>query len=84
VDPRQERGYDVGAFDLAAFLSRAVDLFRSKEWTGGRDPARLAAHPDEVANGLKAMAESLGLEVVSDPRVSNGSFRLGLPIDEEA
>lgn len=84
VDPRQERGYDVGAFDLATFLSRAVDLFRSKEWTAGRKPARLAAHPDEVANGLKAMADGLGLEVVSDPRVTPGTYRLGLATDEDA
>jgi hypothetical protein len=82
VDPRQEPGYDLGALDLAAFLSRASDLFRSKEWTGGRKPARLAAHPIEVENGLKAMAESLGLELVSDPRVTAGTYRLGLASDE--
>jgi hypothetical protein len=83
VDPRQEHGYDVGTFDLKAFLSRAVARFRSKEWTGGREPSRLAAHPSEVANSLKAMAERLGLEVVVDPRITPGTYRLGLTSDEK-
>ena len=78
VDPRQESGYQPASFDLAAFLQRAIALFQSKEWTGGQRPGRLAVHPSQARDGLKAIAEGLGLEVVSDPLVSPDTYRLGL------
>ena len=78
VDPRQESGYRPASFDLAAFLQRAIALFQGKEWTGGQKPGRLAVHPSQARDGLKAIAEGLGLEVVSDPLVSPDTYRLGL------
>ena len=78
VDPRQESGYRPASFDLAAFLQRAIALFQGKEWTGGQKPGRLAVHPSQARDGLKDIAEGLGLEVVSDPLVSPGTYRLGL------
>lgn len=78
VDPRQEPGYDPATFDLAAFLSRAAKRLQSKQWAGGREPARIAVHPDQVANGLKPVADTLGLQVVTDPTVPTGTYRLGL------
>jgi hypothetical protein len=78
VDPRQEPGYDPSTFDLAAFLNRAAKRLQSKQWAGGREPARIAVHPDQMANGLKPVADTLGLEVVTDPTVPTGTYRLGL------
>ena len=78
MDPRQEPGYDPTTFDLAAFLSRAARRLKSKQWAGGREPARIAVHPDQVANGLKPVADTFGLEVVTDPTVPKGTYRLGL------
>lgn len=78
VDPRQEPGYSPVTFDLAAFLRRALQLFQTKTWSGGQKPARLAAHPDQVARGLQDVADELGLEVVSDSKVTLGTYMLGL------
>ena len=81
LDPRQDVGHNPPSFDLAAFLQRAIDLFQSKEWTGGQKPGRLAIHPDQMVVGLSALAESLGLEVECDPLVNPGTYRLALPKD---
>jgi hypothetical protein len=78
VDPRRESGYQPSTFDLDAFLQRAVALFRAKAWTGGQKPRRLAVHPDQLTDGLKPVAQALGLEVIRDPLVSPGTYRLGL------
>jgi hypothetical protein len=78
VDPRQESGYQPSSFDLEAFLQRAIALFQAKDWTRGQRPGRLAVHPEQRADGLEPAAEALGLEVVSDPLVSPGTYRLGL------
>ncbi len=82
LDPRQDAGHNPPSFDLAAFLQRAIDLFQSKEWTGGQKPGRLAIHPDQTIDGLSALAESLGLEVECDPLVNPGTYRLALPKDK--
>ncbi|MGD8463499.1 MAG: hypothetical protein PVI09_06500 [Anaerolineae bacterium] len=78
VDPRQEGSYNPASFDLALFLERAVALFESKAWTGGRKPRRLAVHPNQVTDNLTPVAEKLGLEILSDSQVSPGTYRLGL------
>jgi hypothetical protein len=78
VDPRQESGFQPSSFDLEAFLRRAIALFQAKDWTRGQRPGRLAVHPQQRADGLEPTAEALGLEVVSDPLVSPGTYRLGL------
>jgi hypothetical protein len=83
VDPRQEPGYTPRSLGLEAFLHRAIARFQSKPWTAGRKPGRLAAHPDDTADGLKALVESLGLELVEDPLVPAGTYRLGLPTSDE-
>ena len=78
IDPRLAPGYTPAAFDQAVFLSRAADLFQTKERWGGRPPAVVLAHPDQAENGLKSAAKALGLVVVSDPTVTAGTYRLGL------
>jgi hypothetical protein len=78
VDPRHEAGYRAAGFDLAGFLERAVGLFQSKAWTGGQRPGRLAVHPDEAGAELHQAAEELGLEVVPNPQVGLGTYRLAL------
>jgi hypothetical protein len=78
VDPRQEGGYGQGGYDLEAFLSRAVELFKSKPWAGGKNPSRLAVHPDHVTKDLESAADALGLEVLGDARVMAGTYMLGL------
>jgi hypothetical protein len=83
VDPRPERGDSPRTFDLGAFLRRATTRFQSKPWTAGRQPGRLAAHPDDAVEDLKPLADSLGLELVDDPLVTPGTYRLGLPIGDE-
>jgi hypothetical protein len=89
VDPRYEVGYSPAAFDLAAFLDRAIRLFQSKTWTRGKKPGRLAVRPDQSdagdqdANGLKSAAETRGLEVVFDTRVPPGTYWLGLATDAQ-
>jgi hypothetical protein len=83
VDPERESGYNSESFDLAGFLQRATQRFRDKPWTGGQSPGRLMAHPDQVANGLEQIAGTLGLEVLSDPKVTRGTYRLGLPASGE-
>jgi hypothetical protein len=83
VDPRQESGYDPSTFDVEAFLGRAVALFQSKPWTGGRKPRRLMVHPGQLIDSLENVAEVLGLEVVSAPTVTPGTYRLGLARPEE-
>lgn len=82
LDPRQDARHNPMAFDLAAFLQRAIALFQSKDWTGGQKPGRLAIHPDQMADGLSALADSLGLEIECDPLVNPGTYRLGLPRDK--
>jgi hypothetical protein len=78
VDPRQENGYSPSTFDLEAFLRRAVALFQAKTWTGGQKPRRLAVHPNQVTDGLEPVAKALGMEVIGDPLVTPGTYRLGL------
>jgi hypothetical protein len=78
VDPAREAGYRAKEFDQAAFLARAVALFRSKEQWGGQLPNAVRAHPSLVENGLKPIAEKLGLRVKSDPIVAPGTYRLGV------
>lgn len=78
VDPSREAGYNPRTFDQAAFLSRAVALFQAKAKWGGRRPQTVIAHPDQAENGLQPVARSLGLQVVSDPAVTAGTYRLGL------
>lgn len=82
LDPRQDARHNPMAFDLAAFLQRAIALFQSKDWTGGQKPGRLAIHPDQMADGLSALADSLGLEIECDPLVNPGTYRLALPRDK--
>jgi hypothetical protein len=78
VDPRREGGYTPATFDQAAFLARAVVLFRTKERWGGQPPNTVRANPDQAANGLQAAAQVLSLRVVSDPLVTAGTYRLGV------
>jgi hypothetical protein len=82
VDPRQEPGYSPGAFDIEAFFKRAVARFSAKQWSGGQQPARVAVHPGEGEDVLKPVAEVLGLEIVSDPLVPQGTYWLGLAARE--
>jgi hypothetical protein len=78
VDPRQEGGYGQASYDVAAFLGRAVELFEGKPWAGGKNPSRLAVHPDHITEDLESAAEALGLEVLGDARVMGGTYMLGL------
>jgi hypothetical protein len=78
VDPRQEGGYAQPSYDVASFLGRAVELFEGKPWTGGKNPSRLAVHPDDITEDLESAAEALGMEVLSDARVMGGTYMLGL------
>ena len=78
VDPRSELGYHPNTFDQAAFLMRAMTLFRTKERWSGQSPTTLKAHPMVVENGLKPIADSLGLGLVSDPKVAPGTYQLGV------
>jgi hypothetical protein len=78
VDPRQEGGYGQATYDVAAFLGRAVELFEGKPWAGGKNPSRLAVHPDHITEDLESAAEALGLEVLGDARVMGGTYMLGL------
>lgn len=81
MDPRLERDYDPKTSDQESFLHRAVKLFRTKERWQGQRPSAVKAHPDLVANGLKPVARSLSLQLVSDPRVAPGTYMLGVPAD---
>ena len=81
VDPRYEAGYSPATFDLMAFLQRAAALFQSKAWTRGKVPGKIAVHSDDAGQGLEVVAERLGLVVVEDARVSNGTYWLGLGAD---
>jgi hypothetical protein len=78
LDPGYAHQSGLAGSELAAFLQQAVELFQAKDWTGGRKPGRLVVHPDQLTDGMKPVAEALGLDVVSDPRVTRGTFRLGL------
>jgi hypothetical protein len=78
VDPRQEQGYSPAGFDVAAFLDRAIDLFRSKPWTGEKKPRRLAVHPSAIGEPLETAAEERDLELVADPKVTAGTYMLAL------
>ena len=78
VDPRQEGGYGQASYDVAAFLGRAIELFEGKPWAGGKNPSRLAVHPDHITEDLESAAEALGLEVLGDARVMGGTYMLGL------
>lgn len=78
VDPRQEAGYSRATFDLSGFLERAIALFREKPWSGGQKPGRLMAHPAELGDGLEQAADTLGLAVTADPKVTAGTYRLAL------
>jgi hypothetical protein len=78
VDPRQEGGYGQASYDVAAFLGRAVELFEGKPWAGGKNPSRLAVHPDHITQDLESAAEALGLDVLGDARVMGGTYMLGL------
>ena len=78
VDPRLEQDYDPKTFDQQDFLGRAVTLFRAKGRWRSQRPSAIKAHPDLVANGLTAAATSLGMRVLSDPRVAPGTYMLGL------
>ena len=78
VDARPGSSSEPGTMDLAASVRWAMGRFENKPWTGGRKPGRLQVHPDLLARGVEAMAEALGLVVVTDPTVTPGTFRLGL------
>ena len=78
VDPRQEGGYNPASFDVEAFLDRAIDLFRSKPWAGGKEPRRLAVNPTTIAATLEQAAEDHGLEIIADLRVTAGTYMLAL------
>jgi hypothetical protein len=82
VDPRYEGGYSPATFDLARFLQRAIVHFQSKPWSGGKKPGRIAVHSDQTDTSLGPVAERLGLTVVEDDRVSDGTYWLGLGTDE--
>ena len=78
VDPAREGGYRPKSFDQAAFLARAVALFRSKDQWGGQLPNAIRAHPEQAENGLKPIAKKLGLRMQPDPYVAPGTYRLGI------
>ena len=79
LDPGHSSRTGLAGPELSAFLRQAVELFRAKDWTGGQKPGRLAVHPTQETDGLKRVAEDLGLAVVIDPRVTRGTYRLGFP-----
>ena len=81
VDARPSGGAGTGAMDLTSSVKWAIERFQSKPWTGGRSPGRLQVHPDLLACGVEAVAEALGLVVLTDPRVTPGTFWLGLVAD---
>ena len=81
VDPRYEGGYHPATFDLSAFLQRAIALFQSKPWTGGHPPGRIAVHADAATDDFESIAERLELTDIEAPRVSNGTYWLGLGSD---
>ena len=78
VDPVREAGYHPKTFNVEAFLARAVARFRNKEQWGGRLPNAIRVHPEQVQDGLKPIAEKLGLRMQSDPYVAPGTYRLGI------
>ena len=78
VDPAREAGYNLKSFNQAAFLARAVDLFRNKDQWGGQLPNTIRAHPEQAENGLKPLAKELGLRMQPDPYVAPGTYRLGI------
>ena len=82
LDPRADVRLSPGSRDLVTLLSEAAERFRAKDWAGGRDPGRLAVHPDLVTDELEEVAAELGLEVVADPKVIVGTFMLGLAQSE--
>jgi hypothetical protein len=84
VDPRYEGGYSPATFDLSAFLRRAIALFQNKPWSGGERPARIAVHADEATDEFESIVQELELTVIEDPRVSAGTYWLGLGSDGES
>ena len=83
VDPAREAGYNSRTFDQAAFLARAVAVFRSKPTWNGDPPNAVKTHPDDIAsNGLGPVATALGLRVIADPLVAPETYRLGIATDK--
>ncbi len=78
VDPRRELSYNARTFDQGSFLDRAADLFQTKERWGGQRPGVVKAHRDQAEYGLKPAAAALGLQVMVDPMITPGTYRLGL------
>lgn len=78
VDPHHEDGYNPVTFDTMLFLRRAMDLFQRKQEWGGLPPDSIRAHPDQAGNGLRPVAEALGLRIVVDARVMPSSYWLGV------
>ncbi len=74
IDPRKP-GQEV---NWTAALKEGVTRFQAKDRWGGAAPAVVVANPAQAENGLKPVAQGLGLRVVSDPTVTPGTFRLGL------
>lgn len=83
VDPRRETAHDPRTFDLAGFLGRAVALLQIKPTWGGQRPNAVKAHPCQAENGLEPVAQALGLQVIGDPTVAAGTYRLGLATDQK-
>jgi hypothetical protein len=84
VDPRYEGGYSPATFDLSTFLQRAISLFQSKPWSGGQRPGRIAVHAKEATDDFESVAQHLELAVIEDPRVSSGTYWLGLGSDGQS
>jgi hypothetical protein len=78
VDPRREDAYDPKTFDPAAFLARAIARFQANPRWAGQRPTLLIAHPVQAGNGLRPIAQALGLHLVADATLTPGTYRLGM------
>ena len=82
IDPRKP-GQEV---DWTAALKEGAALFQTKPRWGGATPEVVLAKPahrdgsgtPQAENGLRPVAEVLGLHVVANPTVTAGTFRLVL------
>jgi hypothetical protein len=66
-----------------AALVQGVAVFQTKDRSGDQRPKVVKAYPEQANREVKAAAQALGLQVVVDPKMPPGTFKLGLEAREE-